>query len=448
MKKYTVIAFSFIVWGATSCKKFLEEKPDKKLTTASSLQDLQAILDNNYVLNNGSGLALTASDEYYLTTASWNALSSQADKDSYTWQDNTQLDGEWNKLYSIVFHANTVLDALPKFGTSKDEQQWKAIKGGGLFFRAHAFYHIAQVFAKQFDEATASTDWGIPLRLSSDFHQPSVRASVQQTYSRVVEDLQEAALLLPVIPKNKLRPSRPAAFGLLARVFLLMRQYENAKNMADSCLQNYDTLVDFNTVNASAAMPLGAFNAEVIFHSLALFSNTVYTGMANIDTLLYQSYDTNDLRKQVYFSGPPGGPWSFKGTYYSDPFYYFNGIAVDEIYLIRAEANARLGHTTAAMNDLNTLMEKRWKQGRFIPFTAADPASALNIILEERRKELILRGNRWSDLKRLNIEPGRERTLKRVVNNQTYLLPPNDNHYAFLIPQQVINSSGMPQNPR
>ena len=448
MKKYSAMALCFVWLGAASCKKFLEEKSDKKLTTVSSLQDMQAILDNNYVLNNGSGLALTGSDEYYLTSANWNALTAQADKDSYTWQDNPQLDGEWNKLYSIVFHANTVLDNLPKFETPKDGPLWKSLKGSALFFRAHAFYHIAQVFAVQYDEATASTDWGIPLRLSSDFHQASVRASVQQTYNQIAEDLQTALPLLPVVPKNKLRPSRSAVFGLFARTFLVMGQYEKAKIMADSCLLNNNTLIDFNTVNASAAMPLGAFNAEVIFHSLALFSNTVYTGMANIDTLLYQSYAMDDLRKQVYFSGPAGGPWSFKGTYYSDPFYYFNGIAVDEIYLIRAEAQARLGQTSGAMKDLNTLLEKRWKQGQFIPLTAADPASALNLILDERRKELVLRGNRWSDLKRLNKEPGREKLLKRIVNNQTYLLPPNDSRYAFLIPQRVITSSGMPQNPR
>ena len=125
---------------------------------------------------------------------------------------------------------------------------------------------------------------------------------------------------------------------------------------------------------------------------------------------------------------------------------FFTGVAVDELYLIRAEAYARLNNTTAALIDLNTLLESRWKTGTFNPVTASDANEVLKKILLERRKELLFRDSRWSDIKRLNkLQAGI--TLKRILNNQTYVLTPGSPAFAIPIPQKVIDMTGMPQNP-
>ena len=67
--------------------------------------------------------------------------------------------------------------------------------------------------------------------------------------------------------------------------------------------------------------------------------------------------------------------------------------------------------------------------------------------LKERRKELLFRGLRWSDLKRYNRD-GAGISLERTVNGTTYTLPPNDLRYAIAIPEDIIKMTGMPQNPR
>lgn len=99
------------------------------------------------------------------------------------------------------------------------------------------------------------------------------------------------------------------------------------------------------------------------------------------------------------------------------------------------------------MGYLNNLLAKRWKTGTFVPITASSQTDALNIISRERRKELLIRGVRWSDLKRYNRD-GANITLTRTVNGQTYTLPPNDLRYAIAIPEDIITLTGMPQNPR
>lgn len=58
-----------------------------------------------------------------------------------------------------------------------------------------------------------------------------------------------------------------------------------------------------------------------------------------------------------------------------------------------------------------------------------------------------MRGLRWMDLKRLNKDSANI-ILTRQVNGQTYTLQPNDLRYALPLPEDIIQITGMQQNPR
>jgi hypothetical protein len=165
---------------------------------------------------------------------------------------------------------------------------------------------------------------------------------------------------------------------------------------------------------------------------------------AQIDTSLYASYDDNDLRKSAYFF-PNFENYSFKGSYAGSDGVYFTGLATDEIYLIRSECLARNQQKDAALNDLNALLSKRWSAGNFTPITVATAQEALTIILAERRKELVMRGLRWIDIKRLNKE-GANIILKRIIATQQFSLQPNEERYALPIPDDIIKQTGIQQN--
>ena len=89
-----------------------------------------------------------------------------------------------------------------------------------------------------------------------------------------------------------------------------------------------------------------------------------------------------------------------------------------------------------------------WNEDGFqIIGEAGNGEDALQKIRDERRKELLMRGLRWADLKRYNRD-GANVSLTRVVNGVTYVLPPNDPRYAIVIPEDIIKMTGMPQNER
>lgn len=449
-------AIRYALWAClllccTACKKFLDEKPNKGYAIPATLKDCQALLDDWNRVNAIDPVAGEISaDNYYLTESSFAALPVDAYRRMYLWQKDNIFPlspNDWSTLYRGIYQANTVLETLEMIKkTTANEREWTNARGQALLIRARTFLEAVWQWAPAYDAATAATDLGIPLRLSSDFNQVSTRATVQQTYTEILAELREALDLLPLTSLHVMRPSKPAAYALLARTHLSMRQYEKAGLYADSCLQFRSTLLNYNTLNPAILNPFPQFNTEVVYDTRNGTLGPLTFIYAKIDTTLYASYATNDLRKTLFFTPNPDSSFYFRGSYEGD-FSLFSGPTTAEMFLVRAEVRARQGATLAALNDLNTVLEKRWKTGTFTPFTAATPAEALELILSERRKELVMRLLRFIDIKRLNKE-GANITQTRIMNNQTYTLLPNAPHYALPIPEEVITLSGIQQNPQ
>jgi tetratricopeptide (TPR) repeat protein len=446
-----------------SCtKNFLGKKPSSDLVVPTTLEDFQALLDNYLVMSETPSLGELSADNYYISSlGAWDSLENPKEHNAYIWaKDIFQGQGnddDWNLPYQQVFYANVVLDGLP--GVSIDSinsPQWNDLKGSACFIRAYAFYNLAQVFAAAYNGGTAAGDPGIPLRLSSDVNAVSTRASVKSTYDQILSDLQQASSLLPqAIPIGYLnRPSKPAALAMLARVYLSMGAYQQAWLYADSCLNAYSSLVDFNGVDTVRFRAFTRPNVEILYESHMLTKTQLFNFGSNlvVDSNLYRSYVTNDLRRIVNYmpkSEITGLP-SLKGSYYASSL-PFSGLAVDEIYLIRAECSLRMGNAQSALADLDALLQKRWVSGTYVLHTVAGTTDPLSLILKERRKELAFRGLRWTDLRRLNKEESAKITLYRFFDGTPPIidsLVPNDENYILPIPPDVLALSGIAQNPR
>lgn len=443
----TRLLILFLLINTCACKKFLETKSLQKLSTPSTLDDLQLILDNPE-LRNGLNTINTGTDEYFLKYADWLSRP-EINKGGYVWDAKLNNATDWRVQYKTVFSANTVLANINKVNAEGAIDRRNNIEGAALFIRAHSFYALAQMYALQYDPSTAAAGLGIVLRLNEDFNEQSVRSSIKQTYEQIIHDLETAEPLLPNTTLYKSRPGKAACYAMLARVYLQMGNYAKAKENADASLHITASLIDYNSLVLTAAYPMGDLNKNM--EMLYLFRTSTplnaEEARARIDSNLYRSFDANDLRKKAFFKVNSDATATFKGNYTGSAA-LFNGLAVDEVYLIRAECLARQGNATAAMEDLNTLLEKRWAAGKFTRLTAQDAMQALTFVLQERKKELIYRGLRWSDLKRLNKEPAHAITIKRQLNGQFYELAANDLRYALLIPQEVLAITPLQQNPR
>lgn len=445
----------FVSLFITSCnkKELLQEQPNSTIVVPTTPADMQALLDHEKVFAPTTFLNFISSDELYFVDAGYEKLT-PSEQAAYEWRKFTfgkdENVGDWNKAYEQINYANNVLKGIEDLRGSIDSKILNPLEGDALFKRSFAFFNITQVFALPYDSTTADTAKGIPLRLTIDPKEVLTRSSVKKTYQQIINDLLKSVDLLPpsieLIHRN--RSSRPAAYALLARVYLSMGAYAQALDAAQKSLELYDALINYKTV--SGYFPFTATNVETLYQSKmpdeenglfgALFNNSAF-----VDSNLVREYKTGDLRPFVFFVKPVS-PTTIKGSYYGlvSP---FTGMGTAELYLIAAECSVRQGDINTGLLYLNKLLKNRWETGQYIPYTAATQDEALNVILSERRKELVFRGVRWMDIRRLNKKKPLL-SLLRTVKGIKYELPPNSLRYALPIPEQVIRfNNRIDQNP-
>ena len=440
-----IISLASIV-ATIGCSDFLDEKSDSKLATPETLVDNQALLDrSSNLLDNNSISGEISCDDIYITDSDYKGIGYEADKRLYTWQPNLVSNpsgNDWESCYYRINICNTVLDNLKQYHVDHADN----VRGQALAIRASIYLEASQIWSLAYDKSTSNSNMGMPLRLNSDMNIPSVRSTLEQTYQQILKDLHEVITLLPDHQVSVVRASKVTALAYLARTYLYMGDYQNALLYANQVLKINNTLMDFNSLKALDSYPIKDMNIEVLLSTSLGFSPVISTNTAKIDKDLYASYNNNDLRKSIYFKLNSAGDVLFKGNYTGSSV-KSSAIAIDEIYLIAAESYAELDNVTNAMKVLNDLLVKRWKQGTFTNVTASNKADALEIIAQERRKELLFRGIRWSDLKRYNRDRANI-NLSRTIGGKTYVLPANDLRYAIAIPEDIIKMTGMSQNPR
>lgn len=450
-KQHLIFLLTLSIYISTSCDEFLDKKPRKSLFEPTSLDALQALLEDfNNQVNDPPHGELSA-DDYFLTDQDWNSLFEEGHRRTYVWKPDYLFGNDvaldWLNVYRNVYTANTIIEQLESISVHDDNIHiWNNIKGQAHFLRARSFLSITNIWTLAYDSETAKNTLGIPLRLESDFNIPSIRSTLEETYDTILKDLEVAIKVLPERVIHQTRPSKAAALALLARTHLFMRNYEKCWKFANESLQINNTLVDYNNIDENLPTPFPQFNEEVLYIS-RIASLPLLPHLAKIDTNLLSLYDLNDLRKKVLFQKNNDGTHSFKGSYMGNTT-LFSGLSTNEVYLMRAESAARIGEIDDSLESLNTLLKNRLDNSfDYEEITIKDPKNLLEIILTERRKELVLRGLRWPDVKRLNKE-NRGVIMKRNINNNLIELPPNDLRYALPIPEQIIELSGMEQNLR
>ncbi|KUG11228.1 ragB/SusD family protein [Elizabethkingia sp. HvH-WGS333] len=117
-----------------------------------------------------------------------------------------------------------------------------------------------------------------------------------------------------------------------------------------------------------------------------------------------------------------------------------------EMYLIRAEVNAKQGNTAGTLEDIN-LIRRRAGAPEFASLPA--DKTALDMVLEERWLEFAYEGQRKFDLVRNKMPIDRRFPGVHLSQTKTkQIVQPDDNDLVFYIPEAEMNRNpGMKQNP-
>lgn len=446
--KFMAFSCAFCFLG---CENYLAAPPDKQLMLPITPQSTQALLNNTAIMNIGyTYIPVVASDNFYLQHEDWLAGRSNTDRNAYAWNvDESHYDfdrNDWTLPYITVYNCNVVLDALENEGMKAgNHREVEDLRGQALFYRSFAYFNLLQVFSKRWTDDSAGNDMGVVLRLNSNFNLPSDLSSLKDCYEQIVSDLNEASTLLFETSPVVTRPNVGAAHALLARIYLSMGNYREAKVEAETALSYNHTLISYADLDVTAPFPIARFNEEVIFHSCIAASWILMSPQAKIDSSLVNMYGESDLRKDIFFLENSDGSFGFRGSYDGSTT-LFNGLTTSEIILILAESEAREGNNGQARNHLGRLLENRLVNPSDILGQAGNEdtiENTLELILNERRKELVFRGLRWMDLRRLSGNDGLPAVLERNIDGTVYRLDFKSGNYVFSIPDVVVQRSGI-----
>lgn len=440
------------------CNDFLDKNPDPTKRVPISLDDVDRL--SNYSRNIGSEGWDGGTDEFFIPV--FNARFSEEGRNFYkTWNFGeltpwTMLNFEiTDRSYKAIQNANASLEVLATIKHNPLEQQlYNKIKAKCHYLRAINYMFLAWTYCKAYDPETARTNLGMPIDESSYFADNLTRSTLEELYQYILKEAELAYNLFELRYPLRDELNKINAIALLARIHLSMRQYEKAFTYSNELLKHESQLMDFNNSNEvtiGSATPFQNYNREML-EIIPVGSRSAYDPVISanyndnfIDTNLIASYSEDDLRKHAYYK-KVGEYYKKNGSIYGASGDANHIMMVDEFYLVRAECYARKGDKDKALKDLNDLLVTRFRTGTFTPYVAVSPKEALDIILEERKKTLVLRGLRWMDIKRLNLE-GRNIAITRKVDGVSYILPPNDPRFARPLHSVLVGDYGYEQNP-
>ena len=433
-----------------SCDRFLDVPPESGLVIPSTVEDYDNLLNGGtytiHTVTNEDIMFLTA-DDYATTSAKVGNGQQNVGAENfyiYTYSPNRLQNvetgvGAWNDAYQNIYIENKVINEVETSAdvTSYTLQDKKRIKAEALYLRALDYSFLVNIFGKHFS-TSAGSDPGVPLILQADISQKvPQRSSVDEVYKQMISDLETA---LPNLPKNRInktRPSKGSGYALLARLYLYKGDYQKALDNANMALAQKSALSDYTSG--------GSFRAK---YEAEQFSNRYYSyirGFVNgyLSSDIMNLFSTDDARLDSFF--------------YDDGKGYTNNYAVEinasvsvpEIYLTRAECNARLNNAAAAITDLNLIRKNRINNAA--AYTTADFATSkdlLKAVLDERRRELAPQGTRLFDLKRQNLDPALAKTTVHTFDlGGPFTAEPNSPKLVLPIPAQIMKyNPGMTQN--
>ena len=400
---------------------------------------------------------------------------------------NSEISAVYASLYTVIARANYLLEYAPRvertLTTDQEWSQYEQICGEAYFARAMAYSELIKLFCESYESAEqAAGELGVVIVTKYNTDEPMVRSSLAESYDRVIKDLELAAELMDIDEDNLAGNIYNAtyfneytAYALRARVALYMRDYEAAIEYSSRVINSNLYLLSSANTEISSGMSYFTYmwqydDATEIIWKVG-FTPTSYGGALgriffNYDYSTMKPdyvpsawvlglYDDSDLRYGNYFytytTGYSHGlTWPLLVKYFGN-INFFNQyilhtsmpkpLRLAEQYLIRAEALAEgRGNYALAGEDIATL-----RAARYITYgssVAMTEANAMDIIEQERIKELYMEGFRLMDLKRWH--KGFERTpqTETLENGSSLKIEANDALFVWPIPQHELESPG------
>jgi hypothetical protein len=471
----------------SGCDEFLSTEPDSTRATISTPKQVSQLLTTAYPQANYIVFAESMSDNVSDKGVGEDDKTNRA---SYLFQnveatvdDSDSPDLYWAECYRAISVANQALETIDN---AENPSEFSAQRGEALVARAYAHFMLVTFFSKFYDPAQPNTNPGIPYVTKPEtvVLEKYERKTVAYVYEMIEKDLLEGLPLISdgsyTVPKYHF--NRAAANAFATRFYLVKKDYAKVVQYANQVFSGGsigDYLRPWNTTYAS----MSPAELNNIFSRASENANLLLIETAStVGRFVAQYRYGMTYQKWLEISSGDGiiaggANWAYPLYYQGDNNYFIPKLSeyfvresvnaeignayvmlpaftAEEVLFNRAEANAYLGNSVAALADLNVFASKRvsnYKASTHV-ITAASIRSffgtsnvrqgLINTILSFKRIEFVQEGMRWFDIQRYGIEVEHETIFGSVI-----AVSADDPRRIVQIPQSAT-VSGIEQNDR
>ena len=405
---------------------------------------------------------------------------------------NSEVESVYGSLYRVIGLCNFYLDLVGDLRatlTDDDSIQTLDFYTGEVYCaRALAYSELVKCFCKAYGPETEG-DHGVVLADTYFGEKPKSRATLKESYNFILNDLKKAEELLDSDNDyySAVYFTKAAAEAIHARVALYMQDWPTAIEYSTRLIDNkafelatssvyttqvspitgssaYYTYIDYMWSNDLSFEIIWKVGFQVTSYGGALGQN--FLNFNNDYTYFYPDYvpaqwvldlySGTDARFSAYFTQLQTGyshqlQWYLLTKYFGNMdfiqnlIYHVNmpkPLRLAEQYLIRAEAYCRNNKWSLANADLSALNKSRGASA-----TAVNADNWLDVISNERVKELYMEGFRLHDLKRWNM--GFERKPQTSTQKEGSSLKKNagDPLFVWPIPKNELEAPGAQIQP-
>ena len=456
MRKLLYILPVILILGFAACENYVDITPTGKKTVDST--------DTYYELIALPNRAYHPAAFALLSDNVWSKESNIIGNEFISWDGINMTFNEaanrkelsdnnlYENCYTYILRSNIVISLVDASLGDKDVKE--LAKAEAKIMRAWDHFILINTFAKAYNPETAATDGGVAIIDKYDLEATPTKSTVAQVYDFIIKDIEEALPYLQEEPVNVYHPSKAFGYALAARVYLFHRDWKKA---AEESLKLNNTLIDYIDLGAKGGPTKVTTYAkggnpevlnyaymggptEVLAFCYGMLSPEMVQLFGQNDERLNQFFKTSDNSIYYFDEGSGAALWNTSITY--SKFQPMSvGMRTAEVYLILAEAKARLKDIPGAVQTLNQLREKRIKGAEAVLPEPATERAMVQAVIDERRKELISGFSRFWDLKRYNTEADYAKTITRTfplvstdVEKKTYTLKPDSRLYIIPFP--------------
>ncbi|MBQ7442233.1 MAG: RagB/SusD family nutrient uptake outer membrane protein [Prevotella sp.] len=444
----------------TSCDDQLEIIPKGK-TTLSNLNDLEALLNQEYMTNSvvQSDLGVICNESFgvfgsvpaQLSQPNTVEYANMAYDESVDRASVTNTDERYTNLYKYINYMNVVISKVPD--TDGDAAKKEQLIAEARSIRAYFHWLLVCIYAKQYDEATAANEGGIAYVDNTNVGEVKEKLTLAEVYDRILEDCSDEVIAkLPQKNPNVERVDQAFGNAVRAKVLMQMKRYAEAIPYAEAALRINNAIEDRSTIVTSMSWDLpqtiennllfvgGSMRVSPTFEVLsretsAMFEEGDYVINYDLFGGWQDAFEDSGVSGTLEYWG-----WSTNGNLY--------GVTTDRLYYNLAECLIRTGKIMEGLQMVDRVRAKRVEN--YEPFAQGSPSEKEAMAMLQKAKwiECIGTYENFFDCKRWNTEANYKRTITRDLGEYgTYSIRPESPLWVLPFPLNVTRyNPSMTQN--